>query len=160
MQISFIFLLTTVLLNMIQRTFDIFTHLETFEKKKFCLFFLPPPYWLVWILMKYSKFWSENFKTSELWETELWAWSHKHEEKKIGLLRLKLYFWKQRWSYEIKVKMLILNRILHFRRAVWPWQQSELHRCSGGWDGCLHRILGQFPQTVELRYPSGGGGGK
>lgn len=38
------------------------------------------------------------------------------------------------------------------RCAVWPRQQGELHRCPRGWHGCVHRLLGQLPQTVELKH--------
>lgn len=43
-----------------------------------------------------------------------------------------------------------------FRCSLWPRQQGELHWRPGGWYGRLHRILGQFPQTVELKHPSRG----
>lgn len=37
------------------------------------------------------------------------------------------------------------------RCAVRPRQQGELHRRPRGWHGCVHRLLGQLPQTVELK---------
>lgn len=40
------------------------------------------------------------------------------------------------------------------RCAVRPRQQGELHRRPRGWYGRLHRILGQLPQTVELKHLS------
>lgn len=40
------------------------------------------------------------------------------------------------------------------RCAVRPRQQGELHRRPRGWHGRLHRILGQLPQTVELKHLS------
>lgn len=45
---------------------------------------------------------------------------------------------------------LISRIIFPFRRAGWPRQPRELSRCLGGWNGSVHRLLGQLPPNLEL----------
>lgn len=59
------------------------------------------------------------------------------------------------FCYICYILLTLISFILFYnaRRAVRSWQQGELHRRPCWWYGRLHRILGQLPQTVELRRP-------